>query len=69
MAGALFFLLAWRAAVGVVEMRQAAETTMVLGVPLWLPYAAMVPGLALAGVVGVVQAFDAVPSDAARDAG
>lgn len=68
-AGALFFLLAWRAAVGVFDMRQAAETTMVLGVPLWLPYAAMVPGLALAGAVGVVQAFEAVPSDAVRDPG
>jgi TRAP-type C4-dicarboxylate transport system permease small subunit len=32
----------------------AAETTMVLGVPLWLAYAAMVPGLALAGVAGLV---------------
>jgi TRAP-type C4-dicarboxylate transport system permease small subunit len=53
LAGALFFLLAWRAAIAVAEMRAAAETTMVLGVPLWIPYAAMVPGLFLAGVAGV----------------
>src|SRR5512134_1767559 len=33
LAGALFFLLAWRAGIAVAEMRAAAETTMVLGVP------------------------------------
>lgn len=55
-AGAVFLLLAWRAAAAVLDMRAAGETTMVLGVPLWLPYAAMVPGLALAGVAGVLAA-------------
>jgi TRAP-type C4-dicarboxylate transport system permease small subunit len=43
-------------------MRQAAETTMVLGIPLWMPYAAMVPGLALAGVLGLEQPFRRRPS-------
>jgi TRAP-type C4-dicarboxylate transport system permease small subunit len=55
-AGAVFLLLAWRAGAAVLDMRAAGETTMVLGVPLWLPYAAMVPGLALAGVMGVQAA-------------
>lgn len=55
-AGLLFFLLAWRAAVGVVDMRAVGETTMVLGIALWIPYAVMVPGLALAGLAGLVQA-------------
>ncbi|HEX5640009.1 MAG TPA: TRAP transporter small permease [Burkholderiaceae bacterium] len=55
LAGAVFFLMAWRAGVAVAEMRRATETTMVLGIPLWMPYAAMVPGLALAGIVGVTQ--------------
>lgn len=54
-AGAVFLLLAWRAAIGVIELRAAAETTMVLGVPLWLPYAVMIPGLALAGIAGMLQ--------------
>jgi len=57
LAGLLFFLMAWRAGVAVADMRRAAETTMVLGIPLWIPYAAMVPGLALAGVLGVAQTF------------
>lgn len=54
-AGLVFLVLAWRAAVGVAELRAASETTMVLGIPLWLPYAAMVVGLALAGIAGVTR--------------
>lgn len=57
LAGLLFFLMAWRAGVAVDDMRRATETTMVLGIPLWIPYLAMVPGLALAGVLGVAQPF------------
>jgi len=57
LAGGLFFLLAWRAGIAVADMRRAGETTMVLGVALWIPYAAMVPGLALAGATGVVVPF------------
>ena len=59
LAGAVFFVLAWRAGVAVSEMRSASETTMVLGIPLWIPYVAMVPGLALAGLAGVLQPFQA----------
>ena len=43
----------------IADMRRAAETTMVLGVPLWIPYAAMVPGLALAGLTGLIHPFSA----------
>ncbi len=41
-------LLAWRTAVGATDLFAAGETTMILGFPLWLGYAAAVPGLALA---------------------
>jgi TRAP-type C4-dicarboxylate transport system permease small subunit len=58
-AGFVFFALAWRAGVAVSDMRSASETTMVLGIPLWIPYVAMVPGLALAGLAGVLQPFHA----------
>lgn len=60
-AGLTFVLLAWRAAVGVADMRAAGETTMVLGIALWLPYAVMVPGLALAGIAGLFQSVRGVP--------
>jgi TRAP-type C4-dicarboxylate transport system permease small subunit len=65
LAGALFFLLAWRAGVAVIELRAVSETTMVLGIPLWIPYALMVPGLALAGVAGAAQPLASGPSRSA----
>lgn len=61
-AALVFLLLAWRAGAAVLDMRVAGETTMVLGIPLWLPYAAMVPGLALAGVTGLLTAVHAGPT-------
>ncbi len=50
-------LLAWRAGVGVAEMRATGETTMVTGFPVWLTYLAMVPGLVLSGVIALVVAW------------
>ena len=41
-------LLALRAAAGRVDLRSAGETSMVLGLPLWLAYGAMAPSLLLA---------------------
>ena len=51
-------VLAWRAGVGVADMREAGETTMVLGFPFWMTYLVMVPGLALSGVVGLHVAWE-----------
>lgn len=61
LSGLVFLLLGWRAGVAVADMRSAAETTMVLGVPLWIPYATMVPGLLLAGVIGLVPSLRFAP--------
>jgi TRAP-type C4-dicarboxylate transport system permease small subunit len=47
----VFALLAWRAGAGVASLASAGETSMVLGIPLWLPYAVAVPSLALAALV------------------
>jgi len=54
-AAAVLALLAVRAAWGVESLRAASETSMVLGVPLWLAYAPMVPSLALAAVVALLR--------------
>lgn len=54
-AAAVLALLAARAAWGVESLRAAAETSMVLGVPLWLAYAPLVPSLALAALVALLQ--------------
>ncbi|MGE5712847.1 MAG: TRAP transporter small permease [Betaproteobacteria bacterium] len=54
-AAAVLALLAVRAAWGVESLRAAAETSMVLGVPLWLAYAPMVPSLALAALIALLR--------------
>jgi TRAP-type C4-dicarboxylate transport system permease small subunit len=46
-------VLAWRTAVGALALKAAGETTMILGFPIWIGYAAMTPGLALTAVTGV----------------
>ncbi|WP_119154061.1 TRAP transporter small permease [Caldimonas tepidiphila] len=49
-------LLAWRTAVGAVSVREASETTMILGLPMWITYAVLAPGLALTLVIALCQA-------------
>jgi TRAP-type C4-dicarboxylate transport system permease small subunit len=56
--GVVCLLLAWRAGVGVADMREAGETTMVLGFPFWMTYLVMVPGLALSGIVALYVAWE-----------
>lgn len=46
-------LVAWRTGAGAVGMLQSGETTMLLGFPLWISYAAMTPGFALSAVVAL----------------
>lgn len=50
------WLLAWRTAAGALAVEGAGETSMILGLPMWWIYAALAPGLALAGVIALVQA-------------
>ena len=48
-------LIAWRVAVGGIDIKAAQETSMLMALPLWIPYMLMVPGLALCSVIGLVQ--------------
>ncbi len=50
-------LLAWRAAVGGLSAWETQSETMMLGFPEWPVYAAIVPALALTGVIAAVQAL------------
>lgn len=52
-AAAVLALLATRAAIGAADLRVAGEVSMVLGFPLWLAYAPMVPALALAALIAL----------------
>ncbi len=53
---AVLALVAWRVAVGSIDIHDAGERSMLMGLPLWIAYALMLPGLMLCIVIGVVQA-------------
>jgi TRAP-type C4-dicarboxylate transport system permease small subunit len=53
---AMCALLAWRTSVGALAVREASETSIILGLPMWWVYASLAPGLALAALVALVQA-------------
>ncbi len=55
-AAAVLALLAVRTTVGVADLRAAGETSMVLGIPLWLAYVPVVPALALAALIALFGA-------------
>ena len=65
--GAMCALLAWRTSVGAVSVREATETSMILGLPMWWVYASLAPGLALAALIAFVQAAMHI-ADAPMDA-
>lgn len=50
-------LLAWRAGAGALAVREAQETSMILGWPTWFNYAALAPGLGLSALIALVQAW------------
>lgn len=50
-------LLAWRLALGTVSVWTNQETTMILGAPIWLGYAPLVPAFALLAATGLYAAW------------
>ena len=50
-------LFAWRTVVGTLSVKNAGETSMVIGVPLWWTYAAMAPGFVLATLAALALAI------------
>jgi TRAP-type C4-dicarboxylate transport system permease small subunit len=57
---AVMALLAWRTAAGMLTVKAAGEITMIVGFPVWLGYAAIVPSLALTALVGLATALEAL---------
>jgi TRAP-type C4-dicarboxylate transport system permease small subunit len=60
--GALLLAIAiglscWRTAVGVTTIKASGETSMLMGFPVWIAYAGMVPGLALTCVVALYMSW------------
>jgi TRAP-type C4-dicarboxylate transport system permease small subunit len=48
-------LILWRVAVGCLAMKEAGERSMLMDLPLWLPYLLMLPGLLLCSIIGLLQ--------------
>jgi TRAP-type C4-dicarboxylate transport system permease small subunit len=49
-------LLAWRTLAGALSVKEAGDTTMILGWPLWIGQLLMVPGFALLALAGFYMA-------------
>ena len=62
-AAVVLALLALRAGAGIVDLCRAGETSMVLGLPLWIAYAAMVPSLGLAALIALLGWQRNAPDD------
>jgi TRAP-type C4-dicarboxylate transport system permease small subunit len=56
---AVMAILAWRAAAGMLAVRASGEVSMIVGFPIWVGYAAIVPSLTLAALVGLATAMEA----------
>jgi TRAP-type C4-dicarboxylate transport system permease small subunit len=50
-------VVAWRTGAGAVAMRSSNEASMIRGIPLWIPYAAMAPCFALTALAGIHTAY------------
>jgi len=59
MAAALL-VVAWRTAVGCLDIARSGETSMLMGLPIWIGYAAAIPGVAIAGFIALAQAAGVV---------
>ena len=48
-------LILWRVGAGGLAMKEAGERSMLMDIPLWLPYLLMLPGLSLCTLIGCVH--------------
>ena len=51
-------LIAWRTGVGAAGLKDVGETTMILGAPVWVGQALMVPGFVLLALAGLYRAAE-----------
>ena len=60
---AMFLALAWRTIVGGLDIAASGETSMLMRIPIWVGYAAMVPGALLTALVALAQAAGTPPAE------
>jgi TRAP-type C4-dicarboxylate transport system permease small subunit len=63
----MFFVVGWRAIVGAIAIRENSEVSMLMGVPIWLGYAGMLPGVFLAAITALAKAFGVYIPEKAAD--
>mgnify|MGYP006271814393 FL=1 len=51
-------LITWRVAVGGIDIHDNQETSMLMALPLWIPYMLMIPGLVLCTLIGLIQTLE-----------
>jgi TRAP-type C4-dicarboxylate transport system permease small subunit len=51
----MLLVIAWRTGVAAHGIWRAGETSMLLGVPIWIAYMAAVPGVTIAGLIALAQ--------------
>ncbi len=54
----LFGVLAWRTMEAAGSALQTSETTMLLGIPIWVQSLVLIPGFLLAALVAITQALE-----------
>jgi TRAP-type C4-dicarboxylate transport system permease small subunit len=65
--GAVAGLVCWRTGVGAMAAHADQETSMLMSIPIWIPYALMTPGLALTAVVSLYIASQHLTAGDARE--
>lgn len=60
---AVMGFFAWRTVAGMLTVKAAAEVSMIVGFPIWIGYAAIVPSLALAALVALFTALESWKAD------
>lgn len=50
-------LITWRLSAGCLSVKENGETSMLMAIPIWIPYALMLPGLTLTTLVGAFQTY------------
>lgn len=56
----VFALLAWRTCVGCLSAYASGSQTMLMGIPEWIVYAAMIPPFSLSSLIGMTQALHGI---------
>jgi TRAP-type C4-dicarboxylate transport system permease small subunit len=64
---ATFLVVGWRTLVGCFDIAASGETTMLMRIPVWIGYAAMIPGVSAAGLVALAQGLGVATSERVRD--